>query len=156
VWLSSNCIISRTTGKKLENTVFDIGGRRPKVDFVPLDRRLRGVCWYEGKEYDFNFSHVWLNVKTEFSFEDRDDLAVWHVRQENAHAVMETEIFCPKEEMLLVNYEAPDGTKRHNRLWNGGTGYGTVRLYDKRDGGLALVDEMDVSHVGCEYGEYDE
>ena len=156
VWLSSNCIISRTTGKKLENTVFDIGGGRPKVYFVPLDRRLLGVCWYEGKEYDFNFSHVWLNVKTEFSFEDRDDLAVWHVRQENAHAVMETEIFCPKEEMLLVNYEAPDGTKRHNRLWNGGTGYGTVRLYDKRDGGLALVDEMDVSHVGCEYGEYDE
>ena len=155
VWLSSNCITSRLTGQKLNNTVFDIGGGRPKVYFVPLDRRLLGVCWYEGKEYDFNFSHVWLNVKMEFSFEEQEDLAVWHVRQENLHAVMETDIYCKKAEMLLVNYEAPDGSKRHNRLWNGGTGYGVVRLYEKRDGKAVLVDEMDVSHVGCEYGEYD-
>ena len=156
VWLSSNCLTSRITGNKLENTVFDIGGGRPKVYFVPLDRRLLGVCWYEGREYDFNFSHVWLNVKTEFSFEETDELVIWHVKQENLHAVMETEIFCRKAEMLLVHYEAPDGAKRHNRLWNGGTGWGTVRLYDKREGSLFLVDEMDVSHAGCEYGEYDD
>ena len=31
----------------------------------------------------------------------------WTVRQENIHAVMETEVFCRKADMLLVNYEAP-------------------------------------------------
>ncbi|MBR5747086.1 MAG: hypothetical protein IKX92_07485, partial [Clostridia bacterium] len=86
VWLSSNCLKSRITGKTLENSVFDIGGGRPKVYFVPLDRRLLGVFWYEGKEYDFNFSHVWLNVKTEFSFKETADTVLWHVRQENRHA----------------------------------------------------------------------
>ena len=156
VWLSSNCLKSRSTGKMLENSVFDIGGGRPKVYFVPLDRRLLGVFYYEGREYDFNFSHIWLNVKTEFSFEEQDDRVVWHVRQENIHAVMETEICCLKKDMLLVNYEAPDGTKKHNRLWNGGNGWGTVRLYDKKDGQLIPVDEVEATHVGCEYGEYDE
>ena len=77
----------------------------------------------------------------------------WHVRQESVHAVMETEIFCRKREMLLVNYEAPDGSKKHKRLWNGGNGWGTVRLYDKQGGELSLVDEMEATHVGCEYGE---
>ncbi|MBQ9300888.1 MAG: hypothetical protein IJ214_10290 [Clostridia bacterium] len=155
VWLSSCCLTSKRTGQRLGNSVFDIGGGRPKVYFVPLDRRLLGVFWYEGKAYDFNFSHVWLNVKTQFSFEEKKDHVVWHVRQENLHAVMETQITCPKAEMLLVNYEAPDGSKHHNRLWNGGTGRGTIRLYDKHGSELTLVDEMEATHVGCEYGEYD-
>ena len=154
VWLSSNCLRSKLSGKKLENSVFDIGGGRPKVYFVPLDRRLLGVFWYEGKEYDFNFSHIWLNVKTEFSFVEEDELVHWHVRQENAHAMMESEISCRKKEMLLVNYEAPDGSKRHNRLWNGGTGFGTIRLYEKTEGKTVLIDEIEATHIGCEYGEY--
>lgn len=154
VWLSSNCLVSKKTGQKLENSVFDIGGGRPKIYFVPLDRRLLGVFYYEGREFDFNFSHVWLNVKTEFSFEELDEEVAWHVRQENSNAVMETEVRCRKKDMLLVNYEAPDGTKKHNRLWNGGNGYGTVKLYKKKDGETILIDEIEATHIGCEYGEY--
>ena len=156
VWLSSNCLVSKKTGKKLENSVFDIGGGRPKVYFVPLDRRLLGVFYYEGKEYDFNFSKLHLKVQTEFSFEETEDRVIWHVRQENIHAAMETDVVCMKKDMLLVNYEAPDGSKKHTRLWNGGNGIGTVRLYDRKEGGFVLVDEVEATHIGCEYGEYDE
>ena len=156
VWLSSNCLTSRKTGKRLYSSVFDIGGGRPKVYFVPLDRRLLGAFWYEGKSYDFNFSKLWLKVKTDFSFEELEDEVHWYVRQENIYAVMETEIRCRKEDMLFVNYEAPDGSKRHRRLWNGGDGWGTVKLWDKIKGELVPVDVMDCTHVGCEYGEYDE
>ena len=69
---------------------------------------------------------------------------------------METEAFCKKKDMLFVNCEAPDGSKRRNRLWNGGNGRGTVKLYDKKDGQLIPVDEAEATPVGCEYGEYDE
>ena len=155
VWLSSNHLYSRKQGRVLNDSVFDIGGGRPKVYFVPLDRRLLGVFWYEGKEYDFNFSKVWLDVKTKFSFREDEEKVYWHVVQENIHALMETEIVCRKKDMLLINYEAPDGTKRHNRLWNGGNGYGLVRLYERKHKGLELIDEIEATHVGCEYGEYD-
>ena len=156
VWLSSNCLFSRRTGKPLLNSAFDIGGGRPKIYFVPLDRRLLGVFYYEGAEYDFNFSKLHLRVRTEFSFEEKEDLVAWRVRQENLHAVMETEVFCRKSDMLLVNYEAPDGAKRHNRLWNGGNGWGVIRLFDKKGDRLEPVDEVEATHVGCEYGEFDE
>ena len=95
-------------------------------------------------------------MKTDFAFEEREDTVVWNVRQENIHAVMETEVFCRKSDMLFVNYEAPDGSKKHNRLWNGGNGWGTVKLYDKKGDELILVDEVEVGHIGCEYGEYDD
>ena len=122
---------------------------------MPPDRRLPGVFCCEGKEYDFNFSKLHLKVKTNFSFEELDDVVHWTVRQENIHAVMETEVFCRKSGMLPVNYEAPDCSKRHNRLWDCGSGRGTMKLYDKRDGALTLVDEVEAAHIGCEYGEYD-
>ena len=155
VWLSSNCLTSRLTGQRLENSAFDIGGGRPKIYFLPLDRRLLGVFYYEGKEYDFNFSHLWLNVKTQFAFEEGEDEVHWFVLQETRHAIMETNIHCRKKDMLLINYEAPNGSKRHNRLWNGGNGWGTIRLYDKKGGRPVLVDEIEATHIGCEYGEYD-
>ncbi len=158
VWLSSNHLVSRKTGKQLMSSVFDIGGGRPKIYFVPLDRRLLGVFYYEGEEFDFNFSKLHLHVKTEFSFREDEERVYWQVRQENIHAIMETEITCRKKEMLLVNYEAPDGSKKHNRLWNGGNGTGIVRLYRKTGAGHdpELIDEVEATHVGCEYGEYDE
>ncbi len=156
VWLSSNHLVSRKTGKQLMNSVFDIGGGRPKIYFVPLDRRLLGVFYYEGEEFDFNFSKLHLQVKTEFSFREDAEKVYWQVRQENIHAVMETEISCRKKDMLLVNYEAPDGSKKHNRLWNGGNGTGIVRLWRKTLHGTELIDEVEATHVGCEYGEYDE
>ena len=45
---------------------------------------------------------------------------------------------------------------KHNRLWNGGNGVGTIRLYEKQDSALVLIDEVEATHIGCEYGEYDE
>ncbi len=154
VWLSSNCLKSRLTGNMLKNSAFDIGGGRPRIYFIPLNRRLLGAFFYEGKEYDFNFSHVWLKVRTQFAFEELDETVHWTVRQESIHAAMETEVFCEKRDMLLVNYEAPDGSRKHRRLWNGGNGWGTVKLYEKTDGETVLTDEIDATHIGCEYGEY--
>ncbi len=57
--------------------------------------------------------------------------------------------------MLPINYESPDGSKYHNHLWNSGNGWGVVKLFDKVDGNLLPVDEIEAPHIGCEYGKYD-
>ncbi len=156
VWLASCNLTSRRTRKKLENTAFDIGGGCPKIYALALDRKLLGCICYEGRTYEFNFSKFWTMSKTEFAFRESIHKVYWKVRQETATNVMLTEIECKKENMLLINYEAPDGQKRHNRLWNGGNGKGRIRLYKKSSKGLILIDDMDAENVGCEYGEYDD
>ncbi len=155
VWLSSNHMVSNLTGKELTNSVFDIGGGRPKIFFLALERQLLSAFYYEGQHYEFNFSKFWTGVKTEFSYDESGDTIDWYVRQENRKAVMETRVTCLKKDMLFVNYEAPDGSKRHNRLWNGGNGKGNIKLYRKEKGGLVLIDDISADHMGCEYGEYD-
>lgn len=154
VWLSSNHLVSNLTGKELHNSVFDIGGGRPKIYFVPLNRILLGAFYYEGASYEFNFSKFWTGCKTDFSCRETEDEIQWHVCQENRQVIMETDVRCKKSDMLLVNYEAPDGTKRHNRLWNGGNGVGRIRLYRKSKGRRTLIDDIAAFNIGCEFGEY--
>lgn len=152
VWLSSNNLTSKISGKKLEDSVFNIGGGRPKIGHLALSRKLLAAFWYEGESYEFNFSKFWTLTRTDFNCHETDTQIIWHVEQETPLHKMVTDITCEKKDMLLINYEAPDGTKRHNRLWNGGNGIGTVKLYC----GSTLIDEVEAKNVGCEYGEYGE
>ena len=117
-------------------------------------RKLLGQFYYEGRDYEFNFSKFWTGSRTFFDCRETDTRILWKVRQTTFTARMEVEIACNKEEMLLINYESPDGYKRHNRLWNCGNGFGTVRLYERKGGGWTLVDEVSAGSVGCEYGTY--
>ncbi|MCF0143433.1 MAG: hypothetical protein HUJ75_08670 [Parasporobacterium sp.] len=151
LWLSSNDLVSEITGKRLENSVFDIGGGRPKIGPVSLKGKLLSAFWYEGSGFEFNFSKFWTFTRTKFSCKETDDEIIWHVEQKTWRNRMVTDITCKKEDMLLIQYEAPNGTKRHTRLWNGGNGKGTVELYR----GGKLVDRIRAEHIGCEYGEYD-
>jgi hypothetical protein len=155
VWLASNDLRSAKTGMRLGNSAFDIGGGRPKIGPVALDRKLLGQIVYEGKPYEFNFSKPWTGSRTQFDCRETEDEIIWHVQQDTLRARLVTDIRCPKAEMLFVNYEAPTGLKRHNRLWNGGTGTGRIQLFEKIDGELELIDDMRASSIGCEYGEYD-
>ena len=151
LWLSSNDMVSELTGKRLNNSVFDIGGGRPKIGPVELEGKLLSAMYYEGHQYEFNFSKINYNIKTKFTCDETDDQIIWHVEQTSWTNKMITDITCEKKDMLLINYEAPDGTKRHNRLWNGGNGKGRITFYRKGK----LLDVIRVEHVGCEYGEYD-
>ena len=161
VWLSSNNLTSKITGEKLKDSVFDIGGGRPKVGPVALDRKLLSAFWYEGQTLEFNFSKFWTLTRTEFSGTETEDQIIWDVVQETPLHRMETHITCEKKDMMLVNYESPDGMKRHNRLWNGGNGVGTIKIYEKslsiRDHWeWKLMDEIEAKNIGCEYGEYEQ
>lgn len=151
VWLSSNNLTSEMSGEKLKNSVFDIGGGRPKIGFVALPRKLLSALWYEGQSFEFNFSKFWTFPRTEFNCYETEKQIVWNVVQSNWNSKIVVNITCEKDEMLFVNYEAPNGEKRHNRLWNGGNGKGTIELYKNGK----MIDKILAKNVGCVYGVYD-
>lgn len=151
VWLSSNDLRSELTGRRLSNSVFDIGGGKPKIGPVSLPRKLLSAFWYEGQHFEFNFSKLWTFTRTKFRCTETDTHILWHVEQSSTSGKMVTDVSCKKADMLLIQYEAPTGEKRHTRLWNGGNGVGRIKLYRKG----RLVDVIRAEKVGCEYGEFD-
>ena len=151
VWLSSNNLTSLISHKKLTNSVFDIGGGRPKIGPIVLNRKLLSAFYYEGNEYEFNFSKFWTFTRTSFDCKETDTQIIWHVEQKTWFNKMVSDITCEKKDMILINYEAPNGLKLHNRLWNGGNGVGVIKLYRRNK----LIDEIEAKNIGCEYGVYD-
>lgn len=156
LWVSSCNLKSNITGQTLSNSVFDFGGGRPKVFGIPLRRKLLGCFVYEGRRYEYNFSKFWQKSKIDFSFSEEDNINRWILKAKNRYSFIELEMTCKKEEMLFINYESPDGMKRHNRLWNGGTGEGRLKLYSINGKENELIDDISFYNAGCEYGEYGE
>lgn len=147
---------SNITNKKLEHSVFDIGGGCPKVFMIPLKRKLLSAFYYEGLEFEFNFSKFWSNSHTKFECRKVGDEMVWNIDQSSRDGKIEAHLRCKIDDMILINYEAPDGSKRHNHLLNGGNGYGNIVLYKRDKKKYVLLDDIDVKNLGCEYGEYSE
>ncbi len=111
VWLSSNNLVSKISGRRLCNSVFDIGGGRPKIGFIPLNRKLLSAFYIEGKEYEFNFSKFWTFTRTKFASHETSEEILWRVEQKTWRNKVVVEVSCMKEDMLLINYESPDGKK---------------------------------------------
>ena len=156
VWLSSSNLTSNLTGKQLKNSVFEIGGGKPKVFGVALNRKLLGCMWYEGEDFEFNFAKFWTGSTTKFDCTQNDEEVNWHVEQTTFKGKLITDIHCWKKDMIYINYECPDGLKRYSHLNNGGNGTGHLQLY-RRKGirKFELIDDMNTKNVGCEYGLYD-
>lgn len=153
LWLSSNSIYSERLGKQLKNTVFDIGGGRPNAFGIDLGRKLLGGLYYEGIEYDYNFSKPWEHPHCRFKVSTEGEFIHWQVNMDNSDSMIKADIRCRKSDMLFVKYEDPMGHMCCPKLWNGGNGEGTIRLYAKQENGFVKIDTLRVNRVGCEWSE---
>lgn len=153
VWLSSCNLTSQITHTKLSNSCFDIGGGCPKIFGIPLKRKLLVFLKLQNSVYEFNFSKFWKKSKVTFSFTENDDNLHWFVCAENRKYLLDVDVYCPKSETIFINYESPLGKKDFDKLWNGGTGYGTLKLFRKSKRTLEIIEDIVAENCGCEYGE---
>ena len=154
VWLTSCNLKSQISNQVMKNSCFDIGGGCPKIFGIPLKRRLLVFLKTEDNVYEFNFSKFWKPSKVKFDFTETEDSLHWFVSAENKKYLLDVDVYCPKSETLFMNYESPLGRKDFEKLWNGGTGYGSLKLFRKRRGTLEIVEDIVANNCGCEYGEY--
>jgi tocopherol cyclase len=155
VWLNCNTFRSRESGALLPLTSLVVGGARPVVFGIPLPRRLLVAFSHDGVLHEFNFSKFWTGVRQRFQCPVHEDRVEWNIEAWNRRERIEIHFACPRDAMLAVNYENPDGRKRHNCLLNGGHAAGTVTLWRKVRGRWEHAGSFDGEFGGCEYGEHD-
>lgn len=148
IHFSSCDLLSFKTGRRLTDSAFEITGSIPSLFGRPKKHKLTGDIYYEGKLLEFRFLKFGTFPSTKFFCRETEDEMIWHIRQESLTALVKTELHCPKEDMLFMTYESPDGTLRSNRLM-GGTGTGFMRLYKKSGRKRTLIDELVVRHARC-------
>jgi len=150
IWLNCNCFKDED-GRLLEGTSLDIGGGNPKLGPFSLGEKILVCFVHEGEKYEFNFTRLFFQ-KQDWSCREDEDHIYWDTDVSNRTHRLKVSFSCPKEGMLLVNYENPKGKKNHNRLWNGGDASGTLELFKKK--GNRRVCGLTGERGGCEYGRY--
>ena len=150
VWLNCAQFVDASSGEQLPLTCLDVGGGTPVLFGRRLSSKLLIAFFLRGRLYEFNFSKFWTGAKQQFRCDDDVDQIRWRISGSTFTHRIEIDFSCPKDEMLLMNYENPDGVKNHSKLWNGGTASGSVRLYERDQ----LVGEFLGTRGGGEYGVY--
>jgi len=105
---------------------------------------------------DFNFTKLAKKSKVTFEIRENEEVVHWIVSCSSKKYLLDVDVYCKKAEMVWMNYEAPSGEKFHNRLWNGGTGYGELKFFMRKGKELEQVESAHIQNCGCEYGEYDQ
>ncbi|PKQ27676.1 MAG: hypothetical protein CVT63_06705, partial [Candidatus Anoxymicrobium japonicum] len=153
-WLWLNCNNWTDEADAPVDASLDIGGGQPMLFGRPLvGKKLLGALWRQGKMYVFSFDRVFLQSQKWQCREDDTHLH-WDIEMKNAMYAMRVDFRCPKEKMILVNYENPKGEKNHNRLWNGGHAEGALSLKNRWTG--KEVVRLKGTLGGCEYGVADQ
>ncbi len=152
LWISSCHLRSKMTGKILDKSAIEIGGGQPKIFGFPIEHKILMGLYYEGEMIEFNFSKFWHRSQVTFKFQETETQAIWYVKAKNRKYEVYLKLTCELEDMLEINYEAPNGLKEHNHLLNGGTGKGILKIYNHNH---QLLDVIEVHSAGCEYGEKD-
>lgn len=155
IWISSCKMKSNLTGEVLEDSAFDVGGGSPKIFNYALDKKLLGGLTLRGKDYEFNFAKLLTQCRTDYEVNETDEKLIIDVDMTTRSNKLVVHVECLKKDMIFINYESPDGKKRHNRLWNGATGSGNLKIYAIKKKQISLIDDVEIRNVGCEYGDYD-
>lgn len=154
VWLNSNNLFSTRQHKELRLSSMVAGGGNPKVLGIPLGKKLIIAFNYEGHVYEYNFSKFWKKGNSSYQISENQHQVSWKIKGENNYSKILMHFTCEKKDMLYVNYESPKGRKDYNRLHNGGTARGVIKIFEKSDHGFELFDVIKAQDGGCEYGEY--
>ncbi|MFP3156153.1 hypothetical protein LQZ18_17355 [Lachnospiraceae bacterium ZAX-1] len=150
-WLYGNQCKSVRKNEILDNTAFAIGGGSPMILGIPFLNKPFADIYLEGRNYEINFSEIWTFTKMKYSCIEKDGFILWHVKAMNSKTAIEIKAICPLDEMLTMDYQNPRGERNPDEIKNGGTAKGSIIIYRRKGKDLALVDQLLIKGVGCEY-----
>lgn len=148
VWISSNNLISLISSKRLQHSCFEVGG------FFGREKNKKIiVCFFhEGTEYKFNISNDFLKNKVSFDYYEAGNLCHWNVTAQNRKILIDIDITCNKDNMILLNHESPIKVPKLNRFLSGGNASGEIRLYKKVQKSLEIIEQARIENCNCLYG----
>ena len=147
--LSTSNMTSSITGKPLEDSFFIVHGESNGA--LSVIARIEGqdhVFLAENKkkfEQSFNF--------TQCPKDEEGEKVHWSVSVSNKKYVIDLEIFCNTNSMFVRDYECPSGNRKLMKILGGGTGIGSIKLFQRIKKNLVQLEEATVNNTLCEYGQ---
>ncbi len=148
--ISSSRLTSIFTGKVMKDSGFAL-----EADY---EGRLVALAKFENEFYGFGpqqgvkkYSAQWSCVRTPTN--DGSEELHWSASVNCKKYILDVDVFCPAQEMLVKDYWLPDGSLL--KVLCGGSGSGEIRLYKQIKKSLELIQHAKILGASCEYGERD-
>lgn len=152
--LASCKLFSQRTGRLLKHSAFAIDGSSPRLLCFPLRRRLMIQLTYTGEDYEFNFARPGTRSRCKWKTIATTKRFIWHVMAQNKTSVIKISMSCPKDQLMPLDYETPDGEKSKYPLRAGGTAIGTIEIYRRIPCGRQLIDTLEIKDGLCEFSQH--
>lgn len=152
--LASCHLVSSLTGREGKHTALAVNGCSPRFLCFPLKRKLMIQLTWAGEDFEFHFARFRYPSRTKWNVKESRKRLVWQIVGQSRDAVIKITGACLKEDMLTMNYDAPDGSRPKAPVWFGGTGSGTVQIFRKTPGGKELLDTLSAEDIFCVYNAY--
>lgn len=149
--LASCKLVSERTGKELRHSALAVDGCCPKILCIPLRRKLMLQFTYTGEDFEYNFARPGTFSRCKWKIKTTNKRFLWKIVAQNKTSVIKISGSCTREQMLSLDYEAPDGTKSNVPLYAGGTGMGRIELYRRVPGGTQWIDTVSFDNGLWEY-----
>lgn len=151
--ISGSSLVSSITGQPLLNSCFTLRGE--------FDGHLRAFVKLEDEILPLNKRSLFekkseIHCCTQMPADADGDKLHWTVSIHKKRMVVDIDIYCKANEMLVRKYEVPEGGRQQLEIIGGGTGFGDIRIYKKLGKALELLEEARIEHAFCEFGHVDE
>lgn len=139
---------STITGRMLENSCFVVQGEYDECVSILAKIEDRIITFPVDKKKKFSITYNCLEMP-----EDETGVKLhWTVSVHDKNYVLDIDIFCKAEEMLVRDFESPGGERKVLKILGGRTDTGELRLYKCIRKNLELLEHANVSGAVCEYG----
>ena len=151
--ISSNKLTSLFSGKIIPDACFAVQGKY-------LDK-LSLLCRMDGDEFNFSPSGKFNKYEIVYNCipvpgEEEDEQLHWSVSIHNKLYVCDIDIFCSAHDMLVRDYELPEGNHRVLKVLSGYHGNGELRIYKKIKKNLELIHHAKIENCISEFGNVEE
>ena len=79
----------------------------------------------------------------------------WSVSIHRKKIVIDIDIFARTSQMLVRDYELPQGGKKLLKVLGGGNGYGEIKIFKKVKKNLELLEHANILNAVCDFGNID-
>ncbi len=150
--LSSSNITSSISGKTLAKSAFCVEGE--------FDKRLSIFVEIEGKRFVFAGNSVFnryteIHSCTQMPADSEGEKLHWSVSIHRKKIVIDIDIFARTSQMLVRDYELPEGGKKLLKVLGGGNGYGEIKIFKKVKKNLELLEHANILDAVCDFGSVD-
>lgn len=148
--ISSSKLTSIISGKSLMNSCVSVQGE--------INGTLYAYFEIENEKFKIREKEMFKKINvihdcSQMPGNDEDEKVHWMMSVHYGKFVIDLDVYCKVNEMIVRDYEVPQGKRKLLKVLGGGNGSGEIRIYKTIGKNIELLEHANIFDATCEFGD---